>query len=318
MARWVVAILVAVLAVVSCLAGQEAAHRPSIPAAPTSDCLQRSIPLTVVKNSASTWDWHSLSLTVSGKPVPIASMLATPQVPRVVVLVDTSGSMGPGSGPVRWGVGLRAAAFAVEATPLDALVSLGTFNEQDRFGKFESRQEVGNELLAMAQGGKPNHGTALYRALKDAAGQLQPSRFGDTIFLVTDAGDNRSGELQKKVQQELAAQGIRVFVFMVWGRDFHTPEEREGPELMAELANATGGKVFEEPWSKEWVASDYAKQLMEQVQTMARWPHILQFKLDQPLKKAAKLKIVPPDIHALELAYPHQVLPCFALDAKAH
>ena len=95
------------------------------------------------------------------------------------------------------------------------------------------------------------------------------------------------------------------------------PEEREAPELMTELAKTTGGTVFEEPWSKEWVASDEARRLKEHIRGLARFPYMLQFKLDQPLQKAAKLKITPPDSRALELAYPHQLLPCFALDVKS-
>lgn len=318
MVRRAFAIVVAVLAAVLCLAAQEASSTPSNPFPQPIDCSQHSIPLTVIKNSDSTWDWHSLSLTVGGRSLPIDSMLATPHVPRVLVLVDTSGSMGQGYGSAHWGIGLRAAAFAIDATPLESSVSLGSFDEQDKFGKFESRQEVANELVALALQEKPNHQTALYRALKDAATQLQPIQFGDTIFLVTDGGDNRSGDLQKKAQQELIARGIRVFVFLVVDKDFKTTEEREAPELMSELANATGGKVFEEPWSKEWVAGDEAKQTMQQIRTMVRWPHMLQFKLDQPLQKAAKLKITPPDKRTLEVAYPHEVLPCFALDAKSH
>lgn len=224
--------------------------------------------------------------------------------------------MGAQNSSHNWGIGLLAAAVAVNATPLESPVSLGAFNEQDKFGKFESRQQAGRDLVALAQE-KPNHQTALYAALKDAATQLQPPQFGDAIFLVTDGGDNRSGELQKKARQELIARGLRVFVFLVTSKDFKTPEEREGPTDMTELADATGGVVIQGTWSKQWLASDDAKRLAEQVRTMARWPYMLQFKLDQPLQKAAKVKISPPDKRTLELAYPREVLPCFALAGKS-
>ena len=306
---------VVLLAIMSSLGAQQSPSATSNPDSQTNDCSQRSIPLTVVKNSNATWDWHSLTLTVGGKQVPMDSMLAAPQPPRVLILVDSSGSMHPGYG-TRWATALRTAAFALDAAPLDSPVSLGTFDQHDYFGKFESRQEVARELLALNQK-EAGHGTALYGALKDAATHLQPAQFGDAIFLVTDGGDNRSGDLQTKAQQILAAQGIRVFVFMVFDRDFKTPEEREGPELMNEVAKATGGAVFEEPWSKEWVGSDEAKRLMMHIRTMTRWPYVLQFKLDQPLQKTAKLKISPPDSRSLELAYPHEILPCFALSGKS-
>lgn len=317
MARWVVAIVITMLAAVLCLNGQQASPASSNLDAQVTDCSQRTVPLTVLKSSSSTWDWHSLSLTVGGRQVLIDSMVATPQPPRVLVLVDTSGSMGPGSGTRRWGVGLWAAAFAAEATPLDSPVSFGTFNEQNKFGSFESHREVGKELEELLQQ-SPRHRTALYSALKEAVAQFQPLQFGDAIFLVTDGGDNRSGDAKTKAQQELTVRGIRVFVFLVVDHDFKTAEEREAPELMSELAKTTGGAVFQEPWSKEWVASDEAKRLMEQIRSMTRFPHMLQFKLDQPLQKAAKLKITSPNSGVLEFAYPRQVLPCFALNAKSH
>ena len=309
MSRWAVAVVVAMLAAVSYLSGQEASQ--------PNDCSHRSIPLTVIKNSNPTWDWHSLNLSVAGRQIPINSVLVAPQSPRVLVLVDTSGSMAKYSGVrATWGTGLRAAAFAVDATPLDSSVSLGTFNEQNRFSQFESRQEAAKEVAGLAQH-EPSHHTALYDALKDAAARLNPTQFGDVIFLVTDGGDNHSAERQKKAQQELNSRGVRVFVFLVFDKDFKTAEEREAPELMSELASATGGAVFEEPWSKEWVASDEGKQVMQRIRTMARWPYMLQFRLDQPLQKPAKLRITAPDKHSVELAYPHEVLPCFALAAKS-
>ena len=316
MARWVVVILVAMLVAVLSLGAQQ--NSPSASSQPPqgNDCSQRSIPLTVLKNSNATWDWHSLSLSVGGKSVPIDSMVATPQPPRVLVLVDTSGSMGPGSGTPRWGVGLWAAAFAVEATPLDSPVSFGTFNEQNMFGSFESHREVGKELEELLQQ-SPRHRTALYSALREAAAQFQPPQFGDAIFLVTDGGDNRSGDAQTKAPQELTVRGIRVFVFLVVDRAFKTAEERDAPELMTELAKTTGGLIFQEPWSKEWVAGEEAKRLMQHVRTLTRFPYELQFKIDQPLQKRAKLKITPPDSRTLELAYPRQLRPCFALGAKS-
>jgi len=315
MARWAVAMVVAMLTAVLCLSAQQPATN-----SPEQDCSRQTIPLTVLKSVGSPWDWHSLNLTVAGRQVPIQSMSATTQPPRVLVLVDTSGSMAShfgGGGRPNWGVGLRTAAFAVDATPLDSSVSLGTFNERDKFGQFESRQAAAKDLVALAQE-EPRHRTALYDALKDAATQFQPAEFGDTIFLVTDGGNNHSVELQKRVQQELMARGIRVFVFLVTDKDFKTQEEREAPDDMWEVANVTGGALVQADWSKQWVASDEAKKMVQQIRTMVRWPYQLQFKLDQPLQKPGKLKITPPDKRSLDLSYPHEVLPCLALAAKSH
>src|ERR1051325_447538 len=98
MARWVVALLVAMLVAVVSLGAQQASPASSNPDLQAVECSQRSIPLTVVKSSTPSWDWHWLVLTVGGRQVRIESMVATPRAPRVMVLVATSGSMGPGTG----------------------------------------------------------------------------------------------------------------------------------------------------------------------------------------------------------------------------
>lgn len=301
-----------ILAAVLSLGAQQSSPTSANSASPSDRCSQQIIPLTPTA-PAPAWDSHSLVLTVGGKQVPIEAVSVTPHPPRVLLLVDASGSMGPepgGSSP-NWGVGLRAAAFALDVVPPESPVSLGSFNEKDNFGKFETRPEVQKELMALSYQ-KPNHRTAIYEALLKAAAQFEPAQFGDTIFLVTDGGDNRSGELQKKARLELIARGIRVFVFLVV-KTYKTPEEREGPGDMFDLAKATGGTLVQAPWSKPWIESEEAKTLLQQVRTMARWPYRLQFQLDRPLEKSAKLKISSARAdRSLEFGYPREVLPCSA------
>ncbi len=311
MTRHVLGGMFAVLAIAVCLNAQQAAPTSPNSASQSDTCLRQVIPLTP-RSPAPAWDWHSLAITVGGKQVPIEAVSVSPHVPRIILLVDASGSMGPepGRSSPNWGVGLRTAGFALDVAPPDSTVSLASFNEKDALGKFESRQEVEKELVALADQ-KPNHRTALYDALLSAASQFQPPQFGDTIFLVTDGGDNHSGDLQKKAVRELVARGIRVFVFLVAQKDYKTPEEREGPDAMFDLARATGGTLVQAPWSKQWIASEEAKTLMQQVRTMARWPYMLQFQLNQPLQKSAKLKIYSSEAdRSLEFGYPREVLPC--------
>lgn len=69
---------------------------------------------------------------------------------------------------------------------------------------------------------------------------LGNAQFADSVFLVTDGDDNfRTGKPQQVVES-LAARGVRVFVFLVDSGVYKTPEEREAPESMEELARQTG------------------------------------------------------------------------------
>ena len=215
----------------------------------------------------------------------------------------------PGQSPSGWGVGVLAAVFAAEAAPRDSLVSLGTFADEGKVWTFQSPKKVSEEVLALASQ-SPKGRTALYLAISRALTQFNAPQFGDTIFLVTDGGDNRSGELRNKVQKELVARGVRVFVFFVTHR-FTTPEEREAPADMADLARSTGGGLIQAPWSKKWIAGAEGSHFAEEIRNQVRWPYRLEFQVEHPLDKTAKLKIsVPPENKSLELAYPRHVEPC--------
>jgi hypothetical protein len=206
-------------------------------------------------------------------------------------------------------VGPLAAVFAAEATPQDSLVSLGTFADEGKVWSFQSRKKVSEEVLALASQ-SPKGRTALYLAISKALSQFNAPQFGDTIFLVTDGVDNLSGELRNKVQKELVARGVRVFVFLVTHR-FMTPEEREVPVDISDLARSTGGALIQAPWSEKWIAGTEAAHFAEEIKNQVRWPYRLEFQLEHPLDKTAKLKISGrAENKSLELAYPRHVEPC--------
>jgi hypothetical protein len=83
--------------------------------------------------------------------------------------------------------------------------------------------------------------TALYSAVEEAMRALADAEFGDTIYGVTDGGENLSAISQRRLVQNLITGGIRTFVFLVNTSDFKTPEEREGSQNIEQLAGQTGG-----------------------------------------------------------------------------
>ena len=60
----------------------------------------------------------------------------------------------------------------------------------------------------------PRH-NALYSSLDEAIATLGDAQLGDTIYLVTDGGENHSTINKHRILTNLISRGIRVFVFLV-------------------------------------------------------------------------------------------------------
>src|SRR5260370_34132044 len=68
---------------------------------------------------------------------------------------------------------------------------------------------------------------------------------GDTIYVITDGGDNASKITTKDVARTLAEGGVRLFAF-TFQRDSAgtSPEERIGPGSVRQIVEDTGGTII--------------------------------------------------------------------------
>lgn len=95
----------------------------------TDNCLRQGIPLTISKAPENAdLQASDLRVTVDGNTVPVLSLSRENFSPRIVLLVDTSGSMGGLSGSA-WGNSLLAVGFALDSLPPHSPVALVTFSE---------------------------------------------------------------------------------------------------------------------------------------------------------------------------------------------
>ena len=196
--------------------------------------------------------------------------------------------------------------------PAKAPVMVGTFAQDLQLSQWQDSSGASKQVFSLKQP-FPKGRTALYSASDKATSILGNAQFADTVFLVTDGGDNfRTGKPQQVVES-LAGRGVRVFVFSVDSGVYKTPEGREAPENMEELAGQTGGVVFRLPWSKEWISIGAAAALAKQIQGAAASPYEVDFQLATPINKAAKLKLEASlDPKRFTFAYPHRLEPCMA------
>ena len=287
------------------------AQQSADPASSPEPCLRRSIPVTFIKNiqTAPPLRLQDLQVGVKGDQASIISLVEVKHSPRVILLIDTSGSMGPANGEHIWGIGLPTAKFAADALPPGASVALGTFSEQLQVSEFQDQTSLTNQVLALGKQ-EPSHRTALYDAVSNASSRFKTPQFGDTIFVVTDGGDNHSSIRLPKLEDELIARGVRVFVFLVANQQFLTPEEREGPTNMEELAQKTGGGLVT-LLSKEWFTKPEAAAMAKSIREQVAAPNRMELQLTSPLSKPAKLSVTfPRERKAYTIVYPRLLEPC--------
>ena|ERR1019366_4836884 len=294
------------------LVGVLIAQQSADPASSPDPCLRRSIPVTFIKNiqTAPPLRLQDLQVAVKGDHASIISLVQEKHSPRVILLIDTSGSMGPPNEGRFWGISLPTAKFAADALPPGASVALGTFSEHLELSEFQDTTSPTKPYLALGKL-KPQHGTALYDAVSNASSRFKTPQFGDTIYVVTDGGDNHSSIRLPKLEDELVARGVRVFVFLVFEQmRFLTPEEREGPTNMEELAQKTGGGLIT-LLSKEWFTKPEATAMAKSITEQVAAPNRMELQLTSPLSKPAKLSVtLAREPKAYTIVYPRRLEPC--------
>ncbi len=64
------------------------------------------------------------------------------------------------------------------------------------------------------------------------------------LLVVTDGGDNRSRYTEGEVRAQVRESDVEMYSIGIFDPYAPTPEERTGPQLLNELSNETGGRLF--------------------------------------------------------------------------
>jgi len=284
----------------------------------TDTCLRRGIPLTIWKGQENAdLQASDLRVTVDGNTVPVLSLSRENFSPRIVLLVDTSGSMGGLSGSA-WGKSLLAVGFALGSLPPHSPVALVTFNEMINITGFGDPEQVRQKLLSLKET-KPHGRTALYDAIKTAIQLFGAAQFGDTIYIVTDGGDNRSAADLKVVARTLIQHGIRAIAVVVQslpGEPQPPPSEREAAVDFIAFVKSTGGNWIKAPFTPDWSKSKEARQDRESIRSQIQSPYALELQLSVSPSKPVRLKIAT-SARGFEISYPQHIEPCSVTGAVA-
>ena len=132
--------------------------------------------------------------------------------------------------------------FIKTANPQDEFFVIGFNDRPELIEDFTSSVEDIQARLATVRSG---HRTALLDAIyygvakmKDAAHERK------ALLVVSDGGDNRSRYTEGEVRSQVRESDVEMYSIGIFDPYAATPEERTGPQLLNDLSEETGGRLF--------------------------------------------------------------------------
>jgi Ca-activated chloride channel family protein len=170
-------------------------------------------------------------VTLSREDVPVS----------IGLIFDMSGSMSDKVDKARQ----AAVEFMRTANPLDQFL-LVSFNDRAELtsGFTNSVEELKNRMMFTASRGR----TALLDAVYLSLSQMRDAHNGKrALLIISDGGDNHSRYSEndvKKLLKEADCQLYAIGIYDPIGIRSRSSEELNGPSLLSELTEMTGGRVF--------------------------------------------------------------------------
>ncbi len=137
-----------------------------------------------------------------------------------------------------------AAAFFKTANPEDEFF-LVEFNEKPKLAVPFTQNS--DEIYKRIVRAKPMGRTSLLDAIRLSLSQMkQAKHLRKAVVIFSDGGDNRSRYTETEVMEAMREADVQVYALGIFDLDGRkaTLEERNGPQLLANLAAETGGRHF--------------------------------------------------------------------------
>jgi Mg-chelatase subunit ChlD len=211
-----------------------------------TSCLHRTLPVTVRDSHGLRFHGPTpadFQAKFRGKPVKILAIRPDKRPHRLVILLDTSGSMRGELGGREWKIASTVAAHIGQSdlknTSFALLLFSDSVREQIDFSQFNSA--VASRLLDIwsdtTYAKKSVRGrTALLDAIFSALRLLGDSRYSESVYVISDGGDNVSRSHLNDVRKALAAAQVRLHVTLLTPDSHISPSESMGATDLRELA----------------------------------------------------------------------------------
>jgi Ca-activated chloride channel family protein len=177
-------------------------------------------------------------LTDSGQPQEIRHFSSEDAPISLGVIFDISGSMSNKIDKSRDAV----VEFFKTANPQDEFFLI-TFSEKPEvLADFTTSVEDIQSKLVYAV---PKGRTALLDAIYLGMNRMRKAKHEKkALLIISDGGDNHSRYTEGEIKSMVREADVQIYAIGLYDRDFKTAEEREGPQLLTEISDVTGGRTF--------------------------------------------------------------------------
>ncbi len=166
---------------------------------------------------------------------------STEDAPIAVGLIfDTSGSMGDKIQKSKE----AALQFFKTSNPQDEFMLIDFSNRPNLISSFTSKfTNLQDRLIFVKSGGRTALLDAVYMGLHE---MRRASTSRKAILLISDGGDNHSRYTERDVERAVKESDVQIYSVGILEplSARSTPEEVSGPNLLAELAEISGGRMF--------------------------------------------------------------------------
>ena len=132
--------------------------------------------------------------------------------------------------------------FIRTANPQDEFFVIGFNDRPELIEDFTSSVEDIEARLATVRSG---HRTALLDAIYYGVTKMKEARHErKALLVVSDGGDNRSRYTEGELRAQVREADVEIYSIGIFDPYAPTPEERAGPQLLFELSEETGGRLF--------------------------------------------------------------------------
>jgi len=132
--------------------------------------------------------------------------------------------------------------FIKTANPQDEFFVIGFNDRPELIEDFTSSVEDIQARLATVRSG---HRTALLDAIYFGVAKMKDARHErKALLVVSDGGDNRSRYTEGEVRSQVREADVEIYSIGIFDPYAPTPEERTGPQLLEDISDVTGGRLF--------------------------------------------------------------------------
>jgi Ca-activated chloride channel homolog len=91
----------------------------------------------------------------------------------------------------------------------------------------------------------PKGRTALLDAIHLGLIKMRQAKYQrKALLIISDGGDNHSRYTESEIKNLVKESDVQIYAIGIYGRYFPTQEELQGPQLLGDIADLTGGRAF--------------------------------------------------------------------------